>query len=249
MTITLVSWGYWGWGNATERLVEAVDAAERVQGFQPPIFIDARLRRKWRAKGFVGDAFRDLVSQSRYRHMQNLGNQEIATGGTGVQIKNPAAVAELLELALHAADENRRVIFFCACEFPKRHGVLACHRLTITELLLEHARRVNQALTVVEWPGGKPLERRLEMDRKQFAAVMRGDRKSIPFASERLKEFAGLPWASVAVVEREGTGSYILVGPARFATSKSEGGSWYLPIIESPDPDATKEMLLQLADK
>jgi hypothetical protein len=32
---TLFSWGYWGWGNATEQLVEAVDAVETSRGYQP----------------------------------------------------------------------------------------------------------------------------------------------------------------------------------------------------------------------
>ena len=27
--ITLFSWGYWGWGNATEQLVESADLAEK----------------------------------------------------------------------------------------------------------------------------------------------------------------------------------------------------------------------------
>src|SRR6202158_3993927 len=104
MTVTLFSLGYWGWGNATERLVEALDAAERARGFQPPVFVDCRLRRQGRAKGFVGNAFRDLIGPSRYLWMQDLGNLAIATGSGGVEIKDPAAVGELVELALHAAD-------------------------------------------------------------------------------------------------------------------------------------------------
>ncbi len=111
MTITLFSWGYWGWGNATARVVEAFDKAEESREFRPPLFVDARLRRQGRAKGFVGNAFRDLVGPSRYCWIQDLGNLAIATGSGGVQIKNPAAVAELLDLALQAADERRRVIF------------------------------------------------------------------------------------------------------------------------------------------
>jgi hypothetical protein len=80
MIITVFSWGYWGWGNATKQLVEATDLVERARGFQQPIFVDTRLRRQGRAKGFVGDAFRDLVGTSRYHHLQDLGNQDIATG-------------------------------------------------------------------------------------------------------------------------------------------------------------------------
>jgi len=119
--------------------VEAFDKAEKSREFQPPVFVDTRLRRQGRAEGFVGNAFRNLVGESRYRWMGDLGNLAIATGSDGVQIKKPAAVSELLDLALRAADERRRVLFYCACEFPWIDGKLACHRLTITNLLLAHA--------------------------------------------------------------------------------------------------------------
>jgi hypothetical protein len=142
MTIRLFSWGYWRWGNATDRLVEAFDKAEQSRGFRPSIFVDCRLRRQGRAKGFVGNAFRDLVGPSRYRWMQDLGNLAIATGSGGVEIKNPAAVAELLELAVSAADQRQRVIFYCACEFPSLDGALACHRRTIATSRLFTPKRL-----------------------------------------------------------------------------------------------------------
>ncbi|MDO8433307.1 MAG: hypothetical protein Q7S58_12945, partial [Candidatus Binatus sp.] len=180
MTITLFSWGYWGWGSATEQLAEAFDKAEKSREFRPPLFVDARLRRQGRAKGFVGNAFRDLVGPARYRWMQDLGNLAIATGRGCVQIKNPAAVAELVDLALHAADERRRVIFYCACEFPSLDGALACHRHTIADLLLAHAEKIGRSISVVEWPGNAPTETRISVDKKMFSAIMRG-RMSVPF--------------------------------------------------------------------
>jgi hypothetical protein len=232
MTVTLFSWGYWGWGNATERLVEAIDAAERARGFCPSIFVDTRLRRQGRAKGFVGNAFRDLVGESRYRWMQDLGNLAIATGRGGIRIKNPAAVAELLELAVRAADQRRRLIFYCACEFPWFNGMMNCHRRLVADLLLAHAEKVGRPISVVEWPGGEAIEARLEVDRKLFRAVM-GGRKGIPFSSSRLNDFAGLPWGSVVAVECEGGGTigHLLVRPPRFAASKTGAGFWYLPVI------------------
>ena len=57
MPTTLFTWGYYGWGNATSQLVEMVDAVERARGFAPPMFVDIRIRRAVRAKGFQGDAF------------------------------------------------------------------------------------------------------------------------------------------------------------------------------------------------
>jgi hypothetical protein len=53
-TTTIFTWGYYGWGNATPQLVESVDAVETSRGFEPPIFVDIRIRRNVRAKGFVG---------------------------------------------------------------------------------------------------------------------------------------------------------------------------------------------------
>jgi hypothetical protein len=250
MSITLFSWGYWGWGNATARLLEAFDKAEESREFRPPLFVDARLRRQGRAKGFVGNAFRDLVGPSRYRWIQDLGNLAIATGSGGVQIKNPAAVAELVDLALHAADEHRRVIFYCACEFPSLNGALACHRRTIADLLLAHAKKIGRSISAVEWPGNAPTETRLSVDKKMFSAIMRG-RMSVPFADDRLPTFAALPWASMLTVECDDDGrtGIVAVGPARFAASRNGGGFWYLPVIEPPEAGATRELLLERAER
>ena len=57
--LTLFTWGYWGWGGSTRstrKLVQAVDLAEKKRKHKPPIFVDIRLRRSVRAKGFIGDA-------------------------------------------------------------------------------------------------------------------------------------------------------------------------------------------------
>jgi hypothetical protein len=65
-TITLFSWGYWGWGNATRQFVEAVDAAEAAREFAPPLFVDVRISRSVRAAGFRDHAFEQLVGKDRY---------------------------------------------------------------------------------------------------------------------------------------------------------------------------------------
>jgi hypothetical protein len=219
--------GLLGWGNATDRLVEAFDKAEKSRGFRPLLFVDCRLRRQGRAKGFVGDAFRDRVGPSRYRWMQDLGNLAIATGSGGVQIKSPSAVAQLVELALHVAGEDRRVIFYCACEFPSLDGALACHRRTITDLVLAHAKKIERSISVIEWPGDAPTEKQISVDKKVFSAIMRA-RNSIPFKHDRLTEFVALPWGSILTLECEEDGrtGMVAVGPARFATSKDRPGSW-----------------------
>ena len=111
MTSTLFTWGYYGWGNCTPQLVEAVDTVETSRGFEPPIFVDIRVRRNVRAKGFVGNAFEKLLGPSRHRWMKSLGNKFIQTRtGPDIQIADPSTADELLDLALESAGANN--VFF-----------------------------------------------------------------------------------------------------------------------------------------
>ncbi len=113
MTTTLFTFGYYGWGNHTPNLVEAVDAVETNRGFQPPIFVDIRIRRSVRAAGFTGPAFERLVGQDRHRWMKSLGNKFIETkSGPSIQIADPAAADDLLDLAIESARHNQRLLFF-----------------------------------------------------------------------------------------------------------------------------------------
>ena len=92
VTTTLFTWGYYGWGNHTPDLVEAVDAVETSRGFQPPIFVDIRIRRSVRAAGFTGAAFEKLLGQERHRWIKSLGNKQIETRTRpGIEIADPAA--------------------------------------------------------------------------------------------------------------------------------------------------------------
>ena len=130
-TTTIFTWGYYGWGNATPQLVEAVDAVELGRGFGRPIFVDVRIRRTVRAKGFVGNAFEKLLGPPRHRWMKTLGNRFIETRiGPHIQIADPSAADDLLDLALEAGDHRQRVIFFCSCQWPRCDGEVACHRGT-----------------------------------------------------------------------------------------------------------------------
>ena len=155
--ITAFSWGYWGWGNATPRLVESIDAAEAARGFSPPLFVDARISRSVRAAGFRDHAFEHLLSADRYRWMRGLGNKHVETRtGPAIQIADPSAAEDLLDLTMEAARANRRVIFFCSCERPVSNGGMECHRVTVAKLLRECASRRGVQLETVEWPGGEP---------------------------------------------------------------------------------------------
>jgi hypothetical protein len=115
---------------------------------------------------------------------------------------------------------------------------------------LEHARKVGRAAAVVEWPGGEPREVQIRVERQLFARLM-AERTSIPFPADRLREFAGLPWGSLATIQRESDDKTrnVLVGPARFAWSSKGESYWYLPVIEKANPLVSKESLVDAAAK
>lgn len=160
--IVLYSWGYWGWGNATKALVRSVDAAEAIQGRRPPIFVDIRIRRNVRAKGFTGDAFERTVRRNRYRWIRDLGNESVLTGARRTHLRNPRAAAQLLDLAIEASAGRRRLIFFCACEFPRADGK-QCHRVDVTRLVYAAARKRGIDVTIQERSFGEPKRPRLEV--------------------------------------------------------------------------------------
>ncbi|MBZ5690199.1 MAG: hypothetical protein LAP86_34910 [Acidobacteriia bacterium] len=134
--LTLLAWGYWGWGNSTRKFVQAIDAFERKEGFNQPIFVDIRLQRSARAPGFSGINFERLVGTTRYWWMPELGNANIATNKDGIRIKDPFSARTLVTLAKHYQREKRRVIFFCACE---EFGY--CHRKQVAKLAKKEAAR------------------------------------------------------------------------------------------------------------
>src|SRR3989304_1782493 len=136
--ITVFTFGYWGWGNATDKLVELVDAVEKERGFNPPVFVDARISRKVRAKGFIENTFSDFVGNERYKWVDGLGNAALKEGGE-TRLKDPAKILELLRIIEEKANNNRRVMVYCACEYPKLSGEDYCHRVLIAKTLIEEA--------------------------------------------------------------------------------------------------------------
>jgi hypothetical protein len=242
--IKLFSWGYWGWGNATHQWVKAVDAIETARDFNPPRFVDIRISRSVRAIGFNGNAFADLVGEERYGHMPALGNQSIVERtGKRIQIKDPAAAELLLDEALAAAKNKRRLIFFCACEYPGPGD--NCHRTVVASLLLKAARRRRLALQIVEWPGGEPQSIDLAVADLAAQKLLRGGR-SIPLPPKvSLTEFAGLPWGTVVRVSSPRYEFPVMAGPARYGS-----GKWYLPVPDATaDLSVSSEVLVRYANR
>ena len=227
MTTTLFTWGYHGWGNHTPKLVEAVDAVETSRGFQPPIFVDIRIRRSVRAAGFTGPAFERLLGQDRHRWMKSLGNKFIETRtGPNIQIADPTAADELLDLAIKSARHKQRLLFFCSCPWPRCEGKIVCHRATVAGLVLKAATKRGIHVEVVEWPGGDPKRIDLEVSPKDFTAVRKG-RMTVPLGERAdLAEVAALPWSSIATLHSGDQTLHRVVGPAICQTS-----GWVLPVL------------------
>ncbi|MFM7230653.1 MAG: hypothetical protein ACKO3S_01560, partial [bacterium] len=183
--LTLFSWGYWGWGNATREFLDAVAAVEKSRGFDPPFFADIRIRRSGRAEGFVGDTFEREAGRPRHRHIAGLGNRNVVDGSSsGITIDRPEAVNELLEFAQEAERKKARVLYFCSCRFPHSPDEPTCHRTSVTSLLLKEAKRRGISVKVVEWPGGEPAHLQLRVEPGELRSVKAG-RKSLAF-KERL---------------------------------------------------------------
>lgn len=235
--LTIFRFGYEGWGNHTKQLVEAADAVEGSRGFLPPCFVDTRIRRAVRAKGFVGNAFGQLL-HDRYRWMKGLGNRAILDGIEGIQIADPAAADTLLEDVVDAASRRQRLIYFCSCKWAKLEGEVYCHRMAIEGLLRKAAHRRGIPLRVVEWPGSDPSEVALEATRPLLRSVERGSRKSLPLEDQarELGRFAGLGWGSVLhLSEPSGATADVLAGPAQFTST-----GWQLPVLEPVEGKAAE---------
>jgi len=227
MTTTLFTWGYYGWGNHTPQLVEAVDAVETSRGFQPPIFVDIRIRRTVRAQGFQGSAFEKLLGPSRHHWMKSLGNKFIETRtGPNIQIADPSAANDLFDLAVESAHKKQRLLFFCSCQWPRCDRKIACHRTTVTGLVLKAAKKRGERVEIVEWPGGEPKQIDLDVTPQVFATVRKG-RMTVPLGERPdLAEIAGLPLCSVATLHSDGEKLHRVVGPAIW-----QKGQWALPVL------------------
>jgi len=233
--LTLFTFGYWGWGTVTDKLVAAVDAVEAARGFAPPVFVDIRYNNRTRAPGFSGNAFRDLIGADRFHYMKKLGNRAIADRSlSAIKIDDPAAAKDLLDTALAAAKGRRRVIFFCACAHPVDPDKgRRCHRTTVANLVLREAQKRGLDAAISEWPGGEPiaLELHVEGETLRKLAARLDDRAgamNIPLG-RRLPEpvLLGLPYGSVLVATHNRQSVAVLSGPATYA-----GAHWQLPALE-----------------
>ncbi len=212
--LELFSFGYWGWGSSTPLLLEATAAVEEARGHAPPCFVNVRVARSVRAVGFRDRAFEELAGSDRYVWMPELGNKRVADRGDGeAEIVEPAAAGDLLDLAIERARRKQRIIFFCACDYPGTSRAPGCHRLLVTELLLEEARRRNLAMGIGEWPGGEPQDVTIKVTRSEFEKISAAGLQLK--SSLGLAEVAGLPWGSRVTAAHGGRRYQFIGGPGR----------------------------------
>ncbi|CAN5197791.1 hypothetical protein BH09MYX1_BH09MYX1_51630 [soil metagenome] len=225
---TLFTFGYWGCGSATKELVAGIDAAERLRGFEPPLWVDIRIQRSVRAAGFRDHASADLLGP-RYVWMRALGNKRVADGESGIEIKEPAAANDLLDLA--RSNPRRRVIYFCSCEWPT-----GCHRRDVAQLVVRAAKARDLRTTVVEWPGGEPGRMTIEVTTSALKKLRQGAKTLPSPAGLSLGAACSVAWGTTATVHAGTDGSMFRIGPARFAKSGA-----YLPVIDGPVDDESRE--------
>lgn len=207
-------WGYWGWGGSTRHLVKAFDEAEAERGFEPLVFVDIRIKRQVRSVGFRGDAFERLIGPGRHEWMRKLGNSSILDHSGGIELEDPSAIGELLNLAITNHRRHRRVIFFCACKVPRWDGERKCHRDLVAELLVKEATRRGVALSVAEWPGGEPRCVTADFPSAAVKAFL-GDALTVPMPKGMPPSTAvSLPWGSYAMVGPPDNQTAVALGPA-----------------------------------
>jgi hypothetical protein len=166
--------------------------------------------------------------------MKTLGNRSVITKERKMKIAEPSAAHDLLKHILQAYDQKRRVLFFCACEYPGTVHSPNCHRAAVAGLLLKAAHRKGVRLTIAEWPGGEPRIDKLRISPQEVKKVLRGaSRVRLPKLSLKDKRtFAQLPWCSRLKLFSDESSIAIVSGPAKI------GHDWFLPIL---GPEISKE--------
>jgi len=237
--LTIFSWGFWGWGTHAESFVKVVDHVEASRGFKPPIFVDIRIRRTGRAPNFRENTFREIVGEKRYQWMRGLGNAAIIDNTLGnLSIKDPREAKTLLDLAIDSMKHDRRIIFYCACEFPSD-----CHRYIVGDLLLKEAKKRKIALEVVEWPGGNPQHIK-EKTSEDLINKIRKRQKNYPLSKNAdLVKYGSLAWGSIVTLSSGADNLPFVGGPIKYIN-----GGWALPVAILSEPNESIARLKKYAN-
>jgi len=242
--VTLFTWGYDGWGNWTDKLVQTVDAVEASRGWGSPMFVDIRASRKVRAEGFREKAFEKRFGPDRYRWIQGLGNKAIITHEKYGSFVNPAAAVDLLDLAVEMSAKKRRLIYFCSCISPTN----GCHRHWVAPELFKVAKERQQLVTIVEWPGYESDVKTVPTTTSEpavYRALVADKRASLPLGGEPPSSlWLALPWYTPVDVKCGQEEATMYSGPAQY-----RAGGWQLPVLGGAVPSAKTPKLLASSRK
>ena len=238
--LTLFKWGYEGWGNATDLLVRTTNAIEHDRDHAPPFFVDIRFHRSVRAKGFRDRAFEELLGAENHRWMKSLGNAAVGDERARGEIKiyKPEAAEELLDLAIEAANENRRVIFFCNCPSPL--NAKDRHRAEVAQLLLHAARKRKRDITIEEWPGGMPAAddvHQVTVDPSELRKSRKGALYVQLTDAQASTHLAGLPWGGFVELVANGEKQIVSAGPLGYRAGRWRLRLFLVPQGEEDTPD------------
>jgi hypothetical protein len=132
----------------------------------------------------------------------------------------------LLDLAVNATLNARRIVFFCSCEYLMEDGELRCHRYEVGSLLLQQSRKQDQPIVITEWPGTEPQTLKLTLTPEVLKKLRRG-LKSVPLPADLpLDLIASVAWGSV--VNCFGDGEPF---SARVSRAMWRPAGWYLPVL------------------
>lgn len=236
---TLFSWGYYGWGTSIPELLETTAAVEEARGFGPPMFVDVRIRRAVRAKGFRGPAFEEAAGADRYRWMKELGNPLVKDRSAGRRVDQPEAANDLIDLAMELAAENRRLMFFCSCKVPG-----SCHRRDVAREVIKHAKARDVPVAVEEWPGGAIQAREaltLDVTEKEFRAFIQRDTASLPVSDDLVLQASSMPWGSIIRVRCGEESALASAAPALHTV-----GRWAVPLVYYPNDWSARDLFKEM---
>ncbi len=146
--VGIFSFGYWGWGNRVpemKRLYAKHNNGLRGRGIK---WVDVRIRRSVRAKGFNGVTPERLLGKGNYVWIREFGNENILKGKDGVKILDfDGGFERLTKEVGDCRKRNLDLVLFCSCDHNQ------CHRFTLIKRLKR--RRIASARVYGEYPHGE----------------------------------------------------------------------------------------------
>jgi len=154
-----------------------------------------------------------------------------------LRIQCPDAAHQLLDLAIDAADADRRVIFFCSCISP--NGAEWCHRTNVAKLVARVARSRGVRVHVEESPGGtlsKSVAMQLRVSEAELRRVRNGAENVMLSPRQVSDTLASLPWGTLVELVAPAASQLISAGPAEYRARRWQLPTFLFPVEEGERP-------------